>query len=339
MKIAFSPGQAPTAMLESLAQCLEDAGAIGLHIDVQNVEEACEKIRMCHGFEDLKSYVHVFGSIDPASIERILEEKPDFITFQTDISLPLEELCNAARAKGIPAGWGITVAEAWNIHEKLSKELDHLLLMTTRPGVSGGTMHPETFRAIRHIKKNAPDCTLWVDGGVHAENAGVLRILGVSLAVSGSFVLNSLRPGKALRLLSGEAQGTHMHIRDFMWLPDELPVLELSPNTQALQIFEIMESGRMGFVLLVDSSGQLLGLCTGADLRRGVIKSGGYVATASVQDFFNPEPVALDVGDRLERLWEINKKGPFPYLYFPVVDRQRRLQGAVVLNHLIRSES
>lgn len=98
MKIAFSPGHAPTAMLESLAQCLEDAGAIGLHIDVQNVEEACEKIRMCHGFEDLKSYVHVFGSLDTSMILLILEEKPDFITFQTDLPLPLEDLCDAARA-------------------------------------------------------------------------------------------------------------------------------------------------------------------------------------------------------------------------------------------------
>lgn len=306
-----------------------------LHVDAGSFHET-KRLLLAGRREGFKIHVHYYDSWSLEDFIELLQLAPDYLTLQRGKLQELTLLYERAKSAGLDVGVALSVEEALTWDTLPVKHPHHLMLMTTFAGRSGRRMPPDTFRAMRRLRRLFPHLPLWVDGGVNADNAPVLRLYGVKLAVSGSFLAQSSDPRQALQLLRREEAGPQVLVSDVMWLPEELPVLPLSANTSPLDLFDCVEQGRMGFALVVGPDNKLIGLTTGADLRKGVILSRGSVTQAPMHLFYNSRPVILNPGDQLALIWQINEKAPYPYLYFPVVDDVGHLCGAVVLNHLIR---
>lgn len=306
-----------------------------LHVDAHSFRET-KRLLLAGRREGFKIHVHYYEPWDQEDFRLLLRLMPDYLTLQEGNLEDLVELYEWARSSGLKVGIALSVGRALTLDTLPVANPHHLMLMTTRAGESGRQMHPETFRAMRRLRRLFPHLPLWVDGGVNADNAAVFRLYGVKLAVSGSFLAQSSDPRGALHQLRREEVAPQVLVADVMWLPDELPVLTLSAETTPMALFECVEEGRMGFVLVVHPDNRLVGLATGADLRKGVIRSGGHVTQAPMHYFFNSSPVTLKPLDPLALIGQINESASFPYLYFPVVDDVGHLCGAVILNHLIR---
>ena len=87
-------------------------------------------------------------------------------------------------------GLAITSNTSIDSFERYKKTCDFVLLMTTTPGESGGKFNKINFRKIREFRNVYSSKTIHVDGGVNDEIAFILRILGVSSVVSGSYLVN-----------------------------------------------------------------------------------------------------------------------------------------------------
>jgi len=83
-------------------------------------------------------------------------------------------------------GLAITSETSIDVFKKY-QHFDFVLFMTTSPGKSGGTFNKNNFGKIRQFKSLFPEAKVHVDGGVNDEISFVLRNMGVSLIVSGSY--------------------------------------------------------------------------------------------------------------------------------------------------------
>lgn len=81
------------------------------------------------------------------------------------------------------------------------KEIDQVLVMTVNPGFYGSPFLPETLNKVREIRKMRPDLDIEVDGGINAETIKKADLAGANMFVSGSYIMNSENPKKAIETL------------------------------------------------------------------------------------------------------------------------------------------
>ena len=97
-----------------------------------------------------------------------------------------------------------------------------------------------------------------------------------------------------------------------------------------------MEDYKMGFVLTMGDSGKLKGVISNADVRRALLKHTGHLDLIRIYDIPNRNPICIDenatLGEMLRKIDALN----FIILFLPVIDEDRRLKGAVLLNNLTR---
>jgi len=312
---------------------------IFIHIDVEDVAEADEKIQFWRNRSAASIHLHIYKDIGEVGLMTLIRCMPDCVSLQIENLKSFASYYYLLKEAGVSVGVALMVKTVFHLSESPFENIHHIMIMSTQPGMSGGLMDQNTFKAIRRLRRNFSQLPLWVDGGVNSSNAGILRLLGVNMAVSGSFLARGGTPLLNLLQLMNKKSGYEYPLKDFMWTIEELPVLCLTPHTQIMEIFEMSEQYQMGFVLLVNADRKLLGLCTGADLRKGILACGGNLHQGLLEQFFNPNPVSLNPDDTLARIWQINEKAAFPLLYFPVVDSENFLCGAVTLNQIIRTDS
>jgi ribulose-phosphate 3-epimerase len=93
----------------------------------------------------------------------------------------------------------------------VTREFDHLLVMSVNPGFGGQTFiaHSlEKIRAARDLLAAAgSDAVIEVDGGVDPTNAAALVAVGVSILVAGASIFGTPDPAEATRALRRAAGG------------------------------------------------------------------------------------------------------------------------------------
>lgn len=223
-----------------------------------------------------------------------------------------------------------------NVLESLKTQLDYILLMTTTPGRSGGKFEKDSFDRIRKCKEMYPHLPIYVDGGINAEISFILRLLGVSMAVSGSFLVNNDNIAVALSDLRFHQKGSNYLLSDFMESKEILPILDAG-NCTFKDIITTMENHNYGFVLF-EENGKLKGISSNADLRRGIIKNLESLQHIEAADVINTTPITINGNASTYDMISLIKKYDFPILFLPVVDENQNLLGAVTFNELIKGE-
>jgi CBS domain-containing protein len=175
-----------------------------------------------------------------------------------------------------------------------------------------------------------------VDGGVNDEIAYILRLLGVNVIVSGSYLMNheSLSAGM-LSFHKTPSEHKSFSVAEFATPVKYLPVLkenELDFKT----ILQTIERFAMGFVLITNNEGNLTGVVSNADVRRGLLKNLNDLNSTKAESVINKKPISIahtsTVADIVRLVNELN----FIVLFLPVVDEKNILKGAVLLNNLTR---
>ncbi|BEI81430.1 hypothetical protein CcaverHIS002_0205900 [Cutaneotrichosporon cavernicola] len=80
------------------------------------------------------------------------------------------------------------------VTDELGNAVDHLLVMTVRPGFGGQKFMPECLPKVTELRARFPDKNIQVDGGVGAGNACQCAKAGSNVLVAGSAVFGAKDP-------------------------------------------------------------------------------------------------------------------------------------------------
>ena len=213
-------------------------------------------------------------------------------------------------------------------------DFDFIMFMTTMPGVSGGVFDKSCFRRIRKFRSKYQNKQIFVDGGVNAEVAFILRNMGVSSVVCGSFLVNNFEAKALLDLRVNNVKSSYQ-IKDFMI--DDIPLLEENSST-VVDVLRFIENYKLGFVVFKNTLGRFVGIASNADVRRAFLKSPDDFTKVNVDDIINRNPFVLNENLTIYEMLSLIEQQDFVVNFFPVVNNNLEPVGAVTFFNLIRSE-
>ena len=117
----------------------------------------------------------------------------DFLTVHAEAGPHLHRSLQAIKALGLKAGAAINPGTPVSALESVIDLLDLVLIMSVNPGFGGQAFIPDSIRKVAEAKALIGGRTieLEVDGGVTADNAGVLTKAGATVLVAGSAVFSA----------------------------------------------------------------------------------------------------------------------------------------------------
>lgn len=335
MKISASIYSNKAKGLEQAVKEL-DAHAIDMfHIDCADDVQVFEDIRKIRDISSTPIDLHIISSMPQKYFGLIEELKIDYVSFQYE---NLEALPVLPQNSVTKFGLAICSPTPLDVFEKAKDHYDFVMLMATVPGQSGGTFKSENFQRIIEFKSRFPKKQIEVDGGVNAEIAFILRLLGVNTVVSGSYLMNHESMGLGILSLNRAPNGEKGHpftVADFATPVKYLPVLKEGEG-DFKQVLQVMEQYGQGFVLFTDPDGHLKGISSNADVRRGLLKQGGDLNAVKVEDIINYKPISIRETAGLQEMIRLLNSLSFIVLFLPVTDAENRLKGVVLLNQLTR---
>jgi ribulose-phosphate 3-epimerase len=83
------------------------------------------------------------------------------------------------------------------------------LIMTVEPGFGGQSLIPETLDKVSKLRRYASergvDLDIEVDGGINADNVGLLTSSGANVIVAGSAIFKSKKPRAVINAMKDAA--------------------------------------------------------------------------------------------------------------------------------------
>ena len=334
MKISASIYARPNVPLPTLISELDEHGIDLYHIDCNDDPRVFDDIEKIRTISDKPIDLHIISN-QPEVYFSLLEKTPvEYVTFQYEnLTKPLEV------PDTIPSklGLAITSNTAISVFEEYKNRFDFILMMATTPGQSGGRFNKSNFKKIRAFAKHFPEKKIHVDGGVNAEISFILRNMGVSAVVSGSYLFKADYLGAAMLDLKGENFDSEYRVRDFMLMNGEVPILQEN-DLDFLKILNAIETYNTGFVMIQNTENQLIGIITNADIRRALIRNIQNLNDIPVREMINTNPFSIQENYTVNEMLRHIKAQRFPINYAPVVDAQNCVKGAVTFFNLIKGE-
>lgn len=320
--------------VEEIVRLLDEYSVDYFHIDCNDNPDVFKDIEVIRKISKTPIDLHII-SPNPDKFTPLIEQyRPDLLCYQFE-DLPAN--FKIPSVEGIKKGIAITTPTPIEQFEKYDDQCDFLLIMATTPGKSGGEFNKENFSKIRLFKKNYPEKMLHVDGGVNAETSFILRNLGVTLAVSGSFLIKNKSKAAAILDLKLHSSGSHYLISDFMIPLNEAPHQYIE-NTSIPAILLSIEEGKLGVTLIIDKDHQLKGIVSNADIRKALIREFEYRTSMTIDAVINPHPLTVYDTMNVHEMLEIIRKYRFPISYLPVINKQGKAVGLVHFLNLIKGE-
>lgn len=304
-----------------------------LHVDCNDDLSVFEDIERIREWCSLPIDLHIITEKPEKYYDLLIENPVEYVTFQfEDLKSPLNLPIEIKGKKGL----AITTPTSVDVFDAYA-EFDFILIMATIPGQSGGVFDKLNFSKIRQFRKKYPSKSIHVDGGVNGEVSFILRNMGVSSSVSGSYLFNGPSIGHALMNLTKREIESHYRIEDFMIPLTECSNVNLSTATTK-SILEEVEHGNFGFSLVTENNNRLIGLVSSADIRKALLKKIDEPANIQPTDLINKNPISIKSHSTVYEMLQLIKKCPFPIMYLPVIDENQNAVGIVNFVHLIKGE-
>ncbi|MFZ9045348.1 MAG: CBS domain-containing protein [Cyclobacteriaceae bacterium] len=334
MKISASLYSSKERSLENLVKELDECHIDYFHIDCNDDPSVFEDIAKIRAYSSTPIDLHIISDQPNRYFDLIEKHKIELVTFQFE-NLPRDTQLPTFTSSSL--GLAIVSDTSVDVFESYKDQFDFILIMTTTPGKSGGVFRKDNFRRIRKFRNQFPGKGIHVDGGVNDETGFILRMLGVSSVVSGSYLVNHESIGAALMHLRSSVIHSDYHVRDFMMDTENAPVIAANSNVK--QIFQSIESSNMGFTLLINPDNSLFGISSNADMRRGLLKNLDDFNAISTNDIVNNNPVTVNESATISEMLQLVQSKRFLISYLPVINDKKELTGALSFINLIRSES
>jgi len=320
--------------MAQLVQELDDCHIDFFHIDCNDNPGVFDDIQKLRTLSRTPIDLHIISDNPKKYFPLIQEHQVAYVTFQYEnLSGPLE----IPRGTATRYGLAITSDTPVDVFEAYQDVCDFILIMTTVPGQSGGKFRKDNFKKIRKFRNQFPGKAIHVDGGVNDETGFILRMLGVHSVVSGSYLVNHQSIGAALMHLRSSVIHSDYQVRDFMIDLEDAPVLDEQAGVR--EIFQAIETYKLGFTLITRQDGTLAGLSSNADMRKGFLKNLDDFNAISREDIINTQPVQVEETATISDLLALIRSKNFLISYLPVVNSRQQLTGALSFINLIRSES
>lgn len=304
-----------------------------LHVDCNDDVSVFEDIKKIRTWCDLPIDLHIITPY-PSKYKDLIGDNPvEYLTFQyEDLKEKIELPSNFSGKKGLAV---ITPTDVSVFREY--EDFDFILVMATIPGQSGGVFDTLNFSKIRKFKKMYPAKSVHVDGGVNGEVSFILRNMGVSSSVSGSYLFNGPSIGHALMNLTKRNVESQFVLRDFMIPLAEAPVIHENKLTFK-HVLETIEKGKLGFALVVRENNEYVGLVSNADVRKALLHSIHDLTKLNVSSMINTASVGIQETATVNEMLQLIKKYAFPITYLPVLNEAKNAVGIVTFVNLIRGE-
>ena len=333
MKISASIYSDKSRSLEKVIHDLNNHQVNLFHVDCNDDISVFEDIKKIRAICNIPIDLHLITS-EPQKYFDLLRENPvEYLTFQhedlkEELLIPEDIKCK----KGV----AITTNTSIEVFDNY-KDFDFILIMATVPGQSGGIFDRENFYKIRKFRRQYPSKSIHVDGGVNGEVSFILRNLGVSCSVSGSYLFKSPSIGHALFNLQSKNLGSSYTIEDFMLPLEDCPTINSNQSNLKL-VLETIENGKLGFCLVLNQDQTLAGLISSADIRKALLANLDDLSNLTVQIMTNEAPLYVRTSNTVIELLQIIKSAKFPVMYLPVIDDKSKAKGIVNFVHLIKGE-
>lgn len=333
MKISASIYSDKKRDLETVIDDLVQHQVDMLHVDCNDDPKVFEDIKKIRQLCDLPIDLHIITEHPDQYFDLLRETPVEYITFQyeqLDGKLEIPEDITGKKGLAIITPTSINVFDPY-------ANLDFILIMATVPGQSGGVFDKYNFDKIRQFRRKYPSKSIHVDGGVNGEVSFILRNMGVSSSVSGSYLFNAPSIGHALMNLTKRKIESHYHVEDFMIPIEECPTVN-KKDASLHNVLQTIENGNMGYCLVVEENGDLAGIVSSADIRKAMLKKLSNLNNLNTEDLINSKPLCIDAQATVLELLQLIKRCPFPVMYLPVLKNGRKAAGIVNFVHLIKGE-
>lgn len=335
MKISASIYSDKKRKLPELVRELDDHQIDLFHVDCIDNFSVFEDIEAIKKISKTPIDLHIISPEPEQYFPYIQNHEVEWVTFQYEELNHRLEVPHSIDAR---LGLAIMSETPIDVFEEYKDRFDFILFMTTTPGKSGGIFNKSNFNKIRQFKKRFQGTRIHVDGGVNEEVSFILRNMGVTAVVTGSYLLNADYVGAALLNLKSDRVTSHYFVRDFMVGLDEVPQLPEN-NFSFKDVLQSIENFNLGFTTVVNKDRKLMGISTNADVRRALLRHIDNLQQIPPEACINKKPVVVHEDRNVNELLKLIRNLSFPLLYVPVVDHQHRLTGAVTFNNLIKGES
>jgi ribulose-phosphate 3-epimerase len=323
---------------KSLKDLIEELDAYHVnffHIDCLDDSQVFDDIATIRSISKTPVDLHLITPAPEKYFKLIAKHQIEYVTFQYENLPDGLQIPDFIKAD---VGLAITSETDISVFDRFSDACSFILFMTTTPGMSGGEFNRHNFKKIREFRSKYPAKKIHVDGGINAEVSFIMRNMGVNASVVGSYLFRNSFIGSALLNLKSDDVSSHYRIRDFMLEQDEIPVIHEDELTFEKVLLSI-DQYKMGFTNITNSNGILLGIITNADVRKGLISRINNLNEIEVSDMINCDPAYIFEDETVAEVLSYIKKLSFPVLFLPVVDRQKKVTGAIKFNNLIKGES
>jgi ribulose-phosphate 3-epimerase len=214
MKIAPSILSADFCALGEAIARVEAAGADLLHVDVMdghfvpNLTIGPPVIESIRKRTRLPLDVHLMIEEPERWVETYVKAGADYVTVHVEACAHLERTLAMIREAGARSGVALNPSTPPEVLQYVLDDLDLVLVMSVNPGFGGQSFIPTAYEKLRRLRAMLADrpVLVSVDGGVKADNAGLLAQAGATVLVAGSAIFGASDPGAALVALRSASE-------------------------------------------------------------------------------------------------------------------------------------
>ena len=318
---------------ETYARTLQSLGMDYLHLDyLEGCTYPIELAELPEFKSALPADIHlIWSEITREAIEQANRSNAAFLcvqyeTLRNKSSLHLLEGFNGR--KGVAIVYETPLEDVLGIYPNL----DFILIMCTVPGVSGATFDFRNIEKIELIREKYPQLNIHVDGGLDAQRIKQMQNLGVTLCICGSYFANADLDELLERICQLKYNDSHLTAENIMSLSKYITMTNATDDFWTM--LENIERSTMDAAFVQDESGRFLGIVTGGDIRRALLKKRDNIFTMHANELCNTSAYVVAPHTRVKEILEARMMMQKVITTIPVIDKGKMV-GVIDLNRAI----